>query len=189
MLSIAGLISTSGTFSVLKKYKQKNNIVDIVEYPDPVLRGLSESIEVIDNSTGSLADSMIAILQYHAPFAFLLKGSLPKGLAAPQIGVQKRMIVCGLNGEIKILINPEVLEKSGTYANNEYCLSLPHHDRRMIKRSQFIRVKYKTLEHKEKIISARNAYAALLEHEIDHLDGVLNIDYQDLSKVHSGLAG
>jgi peptide deformylase len=56
---------------------------------------------------------MISILRYNAPFEFLLKGSLYKGLAAPQIGIQKRLIVCGLYGEIKILINPEILEKRG----------------------------------------------------------------------------
>lgn len=47
----------------------------------------------------------------------------------------------------------------------------------MIKRSQYVRVKYKTLENAEKTIGAKNSYAALLEHEIDHLNGVLYIDY------------
>lgn len=176
-LTIAGLISTTGIFSFLQRYKQKNNIVDIVEFPDPILRGVAESIDFIDDSIITLANSMISILQYEAPFAFLFKGSLYKGLAAPQVGIQKRMIVCGLNGEIKILINPEILEKRGTYANSEYCLSLPQYDRKMIKRSQYVRVKYKTLENAEKTIGAKNSYAALLEHEIDHLNGVLYIDY------------
>jgi peptide deformylase len=98
-------------------------------------------------------------------------------LAAPQIGIQKRMIVCGLSGEIKILINPQIVEKKGTYANNEYCLSLPQHDRKMITSSQYVRVKYRSLENTEKIIGAQNRSAALLEHEIDHLNGVLYIDY------------
>jgi hypothetical protein len=66
----------------------------------------------------------------------LWKGSLYKGLAAPQIGIQKRLIVCGLYGEIKILINPEILEQSGTFSNREYCMSLPRYDRKTIKRSQ-----------------------------------------------------
>ena len=120
---------------------------------------------------------MIAILQYNAPFAFLLEGSLYRGLAAPQIGIQKRLIVCGLRGEIKILINPEIVEKKGAYTNSESCLSLPQHGHKLITRSQYVQVKYKTLENTEKIIGAQNSYAALLEHEIDHLNGVLYIDY------------
>ena len=176
-LSIAGLLGTTGIFSFLKGYKQKHHIVDIVEFPDPILRAVSESIDCIDDTSVTLANSMISILQYHAPFAFLFKGSLYNGLAAPQIGVQKRMIVCGLRGEIKTLINPEIVDKSGTYANSEYCLSLPQHQRKMITRSQHVRLRYKTLENIEKIVSVQNSYAALLEHEIDHLNGVLYIDY------------
>ena len=98
-------------------------------------------------------------------------------MAAPQVGIQKRLIVCGLQGEIKILINPEIVEKRGTITNSEYCLSLPQYERKLIARSQIVRVKYQTLENKEKIISAQSSYAALLEHEIDHLNGVLYIDY------------
>ena len=120
---------------------------------------------------------MIAILRYKAPLEFFTKGSLYKGLAAPQVGIQKRLIVCGLHGEIKILINPEILEQSGTYSNSEYCLSLPQYDRKTIKRSQNVTVNYKTLENTEKILIAKNSSAAMLQHEIDHLDGVLYIDY------------
>ena len=174
---IAGLIGTTGTFSFVKHYKQKQDIIDIVEFPHPVLRSPSQSIDVIDDSVDTLAKSMIAILQYNAPFAFLLEGSLYRGLAAPQIGIQKRLIVCGLRGEIKILINPEIVEKKGAYTNSESCLSLPQHGHKLITRSQYVQVKYKTLENTEKIIGAQNSYAALLEHEIDHLNGVLYIDH------------
>ena len=120
---------------------------------------------------------MISILRYRAPFEFLFKGSLYKGLAAPQIGIQKRLIVCGLQGEIKILINPEILKQSGTYSYSEYCLSLPRHQRKTIKRSQKVTVSYRTLENTEKILVAKNSSAALLQHEIDHLNGILYIDY------------
>ena len=176
-LAVIGLISTTGIFSFLKGYKQKYNILDIIEYPNPILRGISEMIDYIDDSIITLGNSMISILRYKAPFEFFFKGSLYKGLTAPQVGIQKRLIVCGLHGEIKILINPEILEKSGTYSNSEYCLSLPRHHRKIIKRSQYITLKHKTLENTEKILVAKNSSAALLEHEIDHLDGVLYIDY------------
>ena len=175
--AIAGLIGTTGIFAFLKGYKKTYNIRDIVEYPSPILRGVSQSIDVIDDSIITLGNSMIAILRYKAPLEFFTKGSLYKGLAAPQVGIQKRLIVCGLHGEIKILINPEILEQSGTYSNSEYCLSLPRYRRKTIKRSQNVAVKYKTLENTEKVLVAKKSSAALLEHEIDHLNGVLYIDY------------
>ena len=180
-LAGAGLIGSTGIFSFVGYYKQKHHIVDIVEFPNLILRAVSRPIDSIDDTVHSLAKSMIAILQYNAPLSFLFRGSLYKGLAAPQIGIQKRMIVCGLHGEIKILINPEIVSKRGIYANSEYCLSLPQHERKMIPRSQHVRIKFKTLENTDKIISAQNSYAGLLEHEIDHLNGVLYIDYHNQS--------
>ena len=176
-LAITGLIGTTGIFSYLKIYKHKNNILDIVEYPSPILRGVSQKIDLIDDTIIGLANSLVSILRYKAPFEFLLKGSLYKGLAAPQVGIQKRLIACGLHGELKILINPEILEKKGLYLNSEHCLSLPRHQRKMVKRSQYVKLKYTNLKNTDKILVAKNSTAALLEHEIDHLDGVLYIDY------------
>ena len=87
------------------------------------------------------------------------------------------MIICGLCGEIRAIINPEILEKSGAYPNAEYCLSLPQNGRKIIARSQHVRVRYTTLDNKEEIMDVHNSYAALLEHGIDHLNGILYIDY------------
>ena len=120
---------------------------------------------------------MISILRYKAPFEFFTKGSLYKGLAAPQVGIQKRLIVCGLHGEIKILINPEILEQSGTYSNSEYYAIVCAKDCATVGIGANLTVKYKTLENTEKIFIAKNSSAGLLQHEIDHLDGVLYIDY------------
>jgi peptide deformylase len=175
--AIAGLIGTSGTFAFARGYQKIYNIEDIVEYPSPILRYFSQSIDFIDDSIIALANSMISILRYRAPFEFLFKGSLYKGLAAPQIGIQKRLIICGLHGEIKILINPEIVEQSGTYSNSEYCLSLPRQHRKTITRSQNVTVTYRTFGNTEKILVAKNSSAALLQHEIDHLNGILYIDY------------
>lgn len=175
--ALAGLAGTTGGFSILQGCRQKNLRLDIVEYPSPILRGVSEPIDLIDDSIISLTHSMISILRTKALSEFFFKGSLYKGMAAPQVGVQKRLIVCGLYGAIHILINPQIVEKSGFYSNIETCLSLPQYGFRVIKRSQHVRVKYKTVENIEKILFAKNSSAALLEHEIDHLDGVLYIDY------------
>ena len=149
-IAITGLIGTTGIFSYLKIYKHKINILDIVEYPSPILRGVSQKIDLIDDTIIRLANSLVSILRYKAPFEFFLKGSLYKGLAAPQVGIQKRLIACGLHGGIKILINPEILEKKGTYSNSEYCLSLPRHHRKNVKRSQYVKLKYRNLKNTEK---------------------------------------
>ncbi len=172
-----GRVGTTSMFAFLKGFKKINHIGDMVEYPSPILRSVSQSLDLIDASIFTLGNSMISLLRYHAPFEFFLRGSLYKGLAAPQVGVQKRLIACGLYGEIKIRVNPEVLEQNGTVSNSEYCLSLPRHHRKTINRSQNVTVTYKTLENTEKILVAKNSSAALLEHEIDHLNGALYIDY------------
>jgi len=93
------------------------------------------------------------------------------------VGISKRLIVCGIYGEIKVLINPEIIEKRGTYSGYENCLSLPDYDRKKIKRPGFIKVKYCGLDDKEHVQAAAKGYAALLSHEIDHLNGTLYIDY------------
>ena len=76
----------------------------------------------------------------------------------------------------------EVVEKRGTYCGYESCLSLPDTERKRIKRPDFIKVKNKGLDNRENELTATNAYAALLTHEIDHLNGILFIDYE-----HAGL--
>ena len=101
---------------------------------------------------------------------------MPRGLAAPQVGVSERLVVCGLNGEIKVMINPEILERKGVFLSYDDCLSVQN-DNKVIKRSAYIKLKYIGLDNRERILTARNRDAALLEHEIDHLNGVLNVDY------------
>jgi len=86
-------------------------VLDIVAYPDPSLRKVSAPINRIDDAVITLSNAMIDTLKFKAPFEYFLHGSLYKGLSAPQIGVQKRLIVCGLYGEARAMINPEILEK------------------------------------------------------------------------------
>ena len=88
------------------------------------------------------------------------------------------MVVCGLYGKTDVLINPQIVEKQGTYTGCESCLSLPEKDRKVIKRPGFIRVKYTGLDSKENELAATKDYAALLAHEIDHLNGILYIDHE-----------
>jgi peptide deformylase len=175
-LAMAGLIGGMGIYALLNDYR-KNNILNIVEYPDPALRKVSKPIGRIDNAVISLANAMIDTLRFKAPFEFFLHGSLYKGLSAPQIGVQKRLIVCGLYGEARAMVNPKILEKKGFYDSEEYCMSLPQHRHQTVKRSNNVKVGYRGLDNRAHILDARGSSAALLEHEIDHLNGVLYIDY------------
>jgi peptide deformylase len=175
-LTMAGLVGGTGIYALLNVYR-RNNVFDIVAYPDPALRKVSTPIDRIDDAVISMANAMIDTLRFRAPFEFFLHASLYKGLSAPQIGIQKRLIVCGLYGEARAIVNPEILEKKGSYDSEEYCMSLPQHRRKTIKRSNYVKVGYLGLDNREKILDAKGPSAALLEHEIDHLNGVLYIDY------------
>ena len=175
-LALAGLVGGTGIYAFLNDYR-KDNVLDIVAYPDPALRKVSTPIDRIDDAVISMADAMIDTLRFKAPFEFFLHASLYKGLSAPQIGIQKRLIVCGFYGEVRAIVNPEILEKKGSYDSEEYCMSLPRHRRQTVKRSNYVKVGYLGLDNRENILDAKGPSAALLEHEIDHLNGALYIDY------------
>ncbi len=158
-------------------YKKNMTVLPILEYPEPVLRRISEPVASIDDQVVSLTNAIISTLRYRALVDFFLQRSMPRGLAAPQVGVARRLIVCGVNGRIKVMINPEIVERRGTYVDVDDCLSVKEGSKTVIKRSAYVKVKYKTLDNKVEILKVKNDYAALVEHEIDHLNGVLNIDY------------
>jgi peptide deformylase len=175
-LAFAGLFGSTGIGSLLNEYR-KNRLLDIVKYPDPTLREVSTPIDRIDGTVVSLANAMIDTLRFKALFEFFLHASLYTGLSAPQIGIQKRLIVCGLHGEARAIVNPKVVEKKGSYDSEEYCMSLPQFRHQTLKRSKYIKVVYRGLDNRQNILDAGGPSAALLEHEIDHLNGVLYIDY------------
>jgi len=157
-------------------YRAGNNILPIAQYPDPVLRQIASPIDHIDDTIISLGEDIVTTLRYRSMTDFFLKRSMPKGLAAPQVGIPIKMIVCGLNGEAKVMINPEILERKGNYASLEGCLSVAKGKNRIIKRAAYVKLKYKGLDNRERVLIVRNGDAAILEHEIDHLNGILNID-------------
>jgi peptide deformylase len=176
-IGLCAFVIAIGLFSFLHLYKRHNTVLRIVASPNPTLRRAADLINQVDHSIISLSNSMISTLQYIAMMDFFSKGSLPRGLAAPQVGVSKRLFVCGINGEIKIMINPEIIKRRGTYLSHEGCLSLQDENKRTVKRSAYVKLKYKDLENKDRILVARNRNAAVLEHEIDHLNGIFNTDY------------
>ncbi len=99
------------------------------------------------------------------------------GLAAPQVGVPLRVIVIGISEKEDIaLINPEIIRRAGERLVNEGCLSIPGYVGK-IKRAESVRVKGRDQHGKEIRIKADELLAQALEHEIDHLNGVLYIDH------------
>jgi len=173
------VLAAAGGTGFLKLYKYNLGVRKITEYPAPILRKVSTPVEVINDKIISLSRQMISTLRYNSLIDFFTKAMLNRGLSAPQVGVPKRLIVCGLYGKIKVLINPKIVEKRGIYSGYETCLSLPSHGRKIINRPAYIKVKFKELDDTENILEAAKGYAALLTHEIDHLNGTLYIDYKD----------
>ena len=103
------------------------------------------------------------------------------GLAAPQVGIDQRIIVADASNfdatqQPIVLINPEILERKGEEAGIEGCLSLPGIEVEVV-RSKQIRVKAQTPKGEVLDFVAKNFFARILQHEIDHLDGILLLDY------------
>ena len=142
-------------------------VIPIRVLPEPVLRQKSKRVRTIDGSVQRLIGDMLETMHYiHAA-----------GLAAPQLGTLWRVIVIGIpEQEDIVLINPEVVRRSGERLVNEGCLSIPGYIGE-IKRAESVRVKGRDQNGKKIRIKADELLAQALEHEIDHLNGVLYIDY------------
>ena len=176
-LGLLTVLAAAGGAGFLKIYKHATGVGEILEYPADVLRRVAEPVDVIDDAIVSISQQMIATLRYNSLIGFFSRAFMTRGMAAPQLGISKRMIVCGIYGELKILINPVIAETSGVFVGYENCLSLPEHERMIIERPGFVRVVYKGLDNRKEVLSAAKGYAAILAHEIDHLNGILYIDH------------
>ena len=99
------------------------------------------------------------------------------GLAAPQVGILKRIFVVDIDDEngTMVFINPEILETSGTQCGEEGCLSVPN-QRAQVERAQVIRVLYHTLEGDVMETTFEGFPARIVQHEVDHLNGILFVD-------------
>lgn len=135
--------------------------------PDPVLRQKAKRVRIIGGSIQKLIGDMIETMR-------AVSGV---GLAAPQVGVPLRVIVIGMpEEEVKVLINPEVVRRKGERLVDEGCLSVPGYLGE-IKRAESITVKGRDRNGKEIRVKADGLLAQVLEHEIDHLNGVLYVDH------------
>lgn len=165
---------------------RKANILPILKYPDTRLRLKGLPVEVIDQSIKDLAADMLATMY----------DSHGIGLAAAQVNVQKRVVVIDLSDPevIKrrgvemsdlaaeaptfplVLINPEIIAKDGESFGQEGCLSVPDvFDN--VKRASTVTLKYLTLDNESVTVVWTGLLAICIQHEIDHLNGVVFVDY------------
>ncbi|PRD41912.1 peptide deformylase [Phyllobacterium phragmitis] len=147
-------------------------VLSIVKYPDPLLRQVSKPVDQIDDDVRALSQDMLDTV-YAAKAA---------GLAAVQVGSLLRLMVTDVSyrdGEPAphILFNPEIVETSDEQSTyQEGCLSVGDF-RGEVRRPATISVRYLDVEGNEKVLAADGLLATCIQHEIDHMDGVLFLDY------------
>lgn len=151
-------------------------IREVLIYPDDRLRNPTKEVTVFDDELKQLVDDMFESMYHYDGI----------GLAAPQIGVSKKVVVidiCDTDEEGKViehhplvLINPKILEKSGEAEYKEGCLSVPE-SYEVVKRAEKVKVEAQDLEGKTTVYDADGLLAICMQHEIDHLDGHLFVDY------------
>ncbi|MEW5766696.1 MAG: peptide deformylase [bacterium] len=147
-------------------------ILPINIYGDAILKRKAKAVTQIDQRLYDLAANM----------AFTMESYHGIGLAAPQVGVGRRIIVLGINQEqskeLITLVNPEIIEAEGEAVQEEGCLSLPKM-KGEVKRAHRLILKGWDLQNKEVKMVATDLFARVIQHEIDHLNGTLFIDRMD----------
>ena len=143
----------------------------IIEYPEPLLRLKAKKVEVFDDELKILTEDM-AETMWDAPGI---------GLAAPQVAQSLRVIVVDITepGEEKkhlVLVNPEIVEHEGSQLDEEGCLSVPELTAQ-VQRYKKVKVDYQAEDGTSNQLVAEDRFAVVLQHEIDHLNGVLFIDH------------
>ena len=141
----------------------------ILEYPDPRLRTTAEAIAIVDDAVRQLADDMLETM-------YAAKGV---GLAASQVDVHRRLLVLDVSDtrdQPLVLINPEILAAEGRAPGEEGCLSLPGiYDK--LERAERIKVRALDRNGMPFELEADGMLAVCIQHEMDHLDGKLFVDY------------
>ena len=146
-------------------------VLEILHFPDPILKQKTRPVQKIDPSFQQLVQDMVETM-YAAPGV---------GLAAPQVGHPLRLAVIDVTPanqpkNLLILINPEIVATEGECTWDEGCLSLPECNGE-VKRSKKVVVRYQNLRGQTEEVVGEDLLAIALQHEIDHLNGVLIIDH------------
>src|ERR1700743_2979383 len=148
-----------------------NRIHEVVKYPDPILAKPGETVTVFDDDTAQLVEEMFDSM-------YAAQGI---GLAAPQIGISKRITVIDVSfkerPEDKLaLINPVIIDRNGKQVEEEGCLSLPEISEK-VNRAAWVKVQAQNVKGETFEVEGEELLARALQHEIDHLHGVLFIDH------------
>jgi peptide deformylase len=152
-------------------------LLPIITAPDPRLKIKARPVAAVDDEVRRLMDDMLETMHQ----------AIGIGLAAPQVGVAKRLIVLDVarEGEAPqpmMLANPEILWRSAELTTgSEGCLSLPEHYAEVTRPAQ-IRLRYLDYQNEIREIEASGLLATCIQHEIDHLDGVLFVDHISMVK-------
>lgn len=146
-------------------------LLDVKIYPDDVLREKCEGVQQVDKEIKQLLDKMLHTMRYHNGI----------GLAGPQVGVTKRIIVVEVGSKVLKIVNPEIVSKKGKNKMIEGCLSLSDARVRVTRASEITLIGLN--ENGEKIkLDANGLLATVLQHEVEHLSGKLIIDYMNFFK-------
>jgi peptide deformylase len=143
-------------------------------YPDPVLTQPSEKVTDFGPETQRFFDDLVHTM--------MVRDGV--GLAAPQVGVSRRIIAAAPSPRresVEIFVNPVITEKEGSDVAEEGCLSFPGLYVPIL-RARKIRLTYQDRNGAEKLVEVRDFFARVLQHEMDHLDGILMIDRVDFNK-------
>ncbi len=146
----------------------------VLEFPDPRLRKTATPVVQVDDALRELLDNMFETM-YAAPGI---------GLAATQVDVHRRFLVADVstdNNAPHVFINPVILEKDGVQLSEEGCLSVPGYYEE-VERADHIRVRYQDRNGDEMETEMEGLLAVVVQHEIDHLDGKLFVDYLSEAK-------
>ena len=144
-------------------------LLKILEFPDPRLRIKATPVEVVDEALRRVIDDMFETM-YAAPGI---------GLAATQVDIHKRFLVADVSDDQTApiaLINPEIVKKDGVEVMQEGCLSVPGYYED-VERAETITVSYLDRNGESQTLDADGLLAVCIQHEIDHLDGKLFVDY------------
>jgi peptide deformylase len=140
----------------------------IRQYGDPVLKTRAREVDNIDGAVANLVDSMIETM-YAAPGT---------GLAANQVGVQRRIFVYDVGDGPKTVINPRIVESEGEWTYEEGCLSVPGLSWDIV-RPNTVHLVGLDLEGNEISLEAAELEGRVFQHELDHLDGILLVEHLD----------
>lgn len=143
-------------------------ILEMRVFPDPILRQRARKVTQFDAKLARLAADMVETMDAHGGV----------GLAANQVGVLQRLCTIKLQewDEPLVLVNPEIMRREGTREIEEGCLSIPGY-RGMVNRAVRIRVRFQDLDGKQARLKADCVLAQAIEHETDHLNGILYLDH------------